>query len=150
MLYLQDASQGLSTHHICAGHHDCIGCGGDAVRCNACQNIKKMSISIGTNANECSAFVDIELYALITPFRIKYEKYTIKQKTFLGVCLVEKESGYDTQKLTNGLSSNRYGLFQISSKPKTGGCGRGYVGGICKIRCEGKAAHIICSFKPLF
>lgn len=54
------------------------------------------------------------------------------------MCLVEKESGGDTQKVTTGLSSNRYGLFQISSNPTTGGCGKGYVGGKCNIRCECK------------
>lgn len=52
-----------------------------------------------------------------------------------GVCLIQNESGGDTMKVTNGTSSNRYGLFQISNR---GGCGKGYLGGACNMRCECK------------
>lgn len=53
-----------------------------------------------------------------------------------GVCLVENESGGDTKKVVsnNGGVSFQYGIFQIDSKD---GCGKGYVGGLCQVKCEG-------------
>lgn len=97
-----------------------------------------MSTCVGTNANERSAFLHIELSAHASFISLQNWSKIIPYIPYIaGVCLVEKESGYDTNKLTTGLSSNRYGIFQISSNPKTGGCGRGYVGGACNIRCEG-------------
>lgn len=53
----------------------------------------------------------------------------------LGVCLVEQESGGETRKVTNHENLVfSYGAFQINS---TDGCGKGYTGGVCNIKCEG-------------
>lgn len=58
-------------------------------------------------------------------------------RTFLSnyVCLMENESGLDTNKITGpkGQSSYSFGVFQISSGKW---CTRGRAGGLCKKKCE--------------
>lgn len=56
---------------------------------------------------------------------------------YLGLCLIQAESGGDTRKVTTTSLSSKYGIFQIDSKEW---CGKGYIGGLCNVDCEGKTS----------